>query len=127
MATPSPVDQLASEISSLQARIGWMQDSVRLKNALNSVEDLQTSFNGMPQRIAALRTKGYAFEKGLDSQANDFPRQWASIQPALMAQINLQTTNLQVAFRSIEFKMTQLLGLRTNPTAARPIITSIQN
>ncbi|MCX6082818.1 MAG: hypothetical protein NTW32_25095 [Chloroflexi bacterium] len=127
MATPSPTEQIASEINSLQARIGWMQDSVRLKDTLNSMEDMQTSFNGMPQRIAALRAKGYVFEKGLEVQAGDFPRQWSTLQPALMAQINIQASALQVSFQSIEFKMTQLLGLRTNPAAARPLIASIQN
>ena len=127
MTTPSPADQIASEINALHARIGWMQDSVRLKDTLNSVEDLQTTFNGMPQRIATLRSQGYVFEKGLESQAADYPRQWGSIQPAFMAQVNLQTTMLQLSFHSIELKMTQLLGMRANPLSARPLINSIQN
>lgn len=127
MTTPSPIEQLASEISSLQSKIGGMQDSARLKNALDTVEDLQTSVNGMQQRLAGLRTKGYVFEKDLEAQAADFARQWSEIHPSLVTQINLQSASLQGSLRSIELRMTQLNGLRTNPSAARPLIASIQS
>jgi hypothetical protein len=127
MATPSPVEQIASEISSLQTKIGWMQDSTRLKNALDSVEDLQTSVNGMQQRIAGLRARGYVFEKDLEAQAIDFARQWSQLHPPLVTQINMQSSSLQGSLRSIELKMTQLNGLRANPSAARPLITSIES
>ena len=127
MATTSPVEQIASEISALQTKVGWMQDSVRLKNALDAVEDLQTSVNSMPQHIAELRTKGYVFEKDMEAQAIDFSRQWNELHPSLVMQMNLQSSSLQGSLRSIELKMTQLDGLRTNPIAARSLITSIES
>jgi hypothetical protein len=127
MTTPSPAEQIASEISSLQTKIGWMQDSARLKSALDTVEDLQTSVNGMQQRIAGMRTKGYVFEKDLEAQAADFVRQWSQLHPSIITQINMQSSSLQGSLRSIEIKMNQLNGLRTNPPAARPLITSIQS
>lgn len=126
MTTPTPTDQIASEISSLQTKIGWMQDSVRLKNALNQVEDLQTAVNGMQQRIAGLRTRGFVFEKELEAQAADFARQWSQLHPPLVTQINIQSSALQGYLRSLELKMTQLNGLRTTPLAARPLLTAIQ-
>jgi hypothetical protein len=127
MATPSPVEQIASEISSLQTKVGWMQDSARLKNTLDAIEDLQTSVNGMQQRIAGLRTKGYVFEKDLEAQAADFARQWSELHPSLVTQINMQSSALQGSLRSIELKMMQLNGLRTNPSVARSLITSIES
>jgi predicted nuclease with TOPRIM domain len=127
MATPSPVEQIASEISSLQTKVGWMQDSARLKNSLDAIEDLQTSINGMQQRLAGLRTKGYVFERDLEAQAADFARQWSELHPALVTQINMQSSSLQSSLRSIESKMTQLNGLRTNLSAAQPLITSIES
>ncbi len=125
MTTPSPVDQIASEISSIQTKIGWMQDSIRLKETLNTIEDLQTAVNSMPQRISKFRANGYVFEKGLESQASDFPRQWAALYPPLQNQINQQTSILQNSIRAVELKFSQLNGVRLNPTAARPIITTI--
>lgn len=127
MATPSPVEQLASDISSVQSKIGSMQDDVRLKNALDAVEDLQTAVNGMPQRIAGMRTRGYVFEKDLETQAADFVRQWSTIYPSLISQINMQSSTLQSSLRSIEARMAQLNNLRTNPSAARPLISTMQS
>jgi hypothetical protein len=88
---------------------------------------LQTSVNGMQQRIAGLRTKGYVFEKDLEAQAVDFSRQWSELHPSIVTQINMQSSSLQGSLRSIELKMTQLIGLQTNPSAARPLITSIES
>lgn len=127
MDTPSPVEQVASEISSLQSKISSMQDSARLKNALDAVEDLQTSVNGMQQRIAGLRTRGYIFEKDLEARAVDFSRQWSEIHPSLVTQINMQSSSLQGSLRAIELRMTQLNGMRTNPSAARPLIATVQS
>jgi predicted nucleic acid-binding Zn-ribbon protein len=126
MSTPLPDEQINNEINSLQAKIGWMQDSVRLKNALNAVEDLQTTVNGMQQRINGLRTRGYVFAKDLEAQAADFVNQWSQLHPPLVTQINVQTATLQGSLRAIELKMTQLNGLRSNPFAARPLITALE-
>jgi hypothetical protein len=125
MTTPSPLEQLGNDIDALKTQIGWMQDSVRLKSTLDAVEDLQTSVNGMGQRIAGLRAKGYVFEKDLESQAADFVKQWSQLHPSLAAQINQQTLTLQSSMRSIDSKMTQLLALRSNPAAARPLLATI--
>ena len=66
MTTPSPAQQMASEISSLQSQIGDLQEKGPSgpNDARDSVEDLQTTLDGMPQRIASLRTKGYVFGRG---------------------------------------------------------------
>ena len=127
MTTPSPIEQLHSEIDALQTRIGWMQDSARLKTALDAIEDLQTSVNGMLQRVIGLRTKGYVFEKDLEAQAADFSRQWSEIHPSLVTQINMQSSSLQGSLRSIEIKLTQLNSQRTNPFSARPLMASIES
>ncbi len=126
MTTPSPLQQLGNDIDALKTRVGWMQDSVRLKNACDAVEDLQTTVNGMGQRIKEMRTKGYVFEKDLESKAADFAKQWSALQPSLLSQINTQAATLQGAIRSVDLKMTQLAGLRANLSAARPLMTTIQ-
>jgi len=125
--TTSPSEQVASEISSLQTKVGWMQDSAHLKNTLDAVEDLQTTVNGMQNRIAGLRAKGYVFEKELETQAADFVHQWSALHSSVMAQVNQQASSLQGSLRSIEMKMSQLSSLATNPSAARPLITTIES
>jgi hypothetical protein len=127
MTTPSPLEQLKNDIDALKTRVGWMQDSARLKNARDTLEDVQTTVNGMGQRIKELRTKGYVFEKDLEAKAVDFVKQWGALSPSLLLQINAQSATLQSSLRSIDLKMTQLGGLQTNPSAARPLMQTIEN
>jgi predicted nucleic acid-binding Zn-ribbon protein len=128
MATsqPNPVQQLASEISALQSKLSDLQEGARLRRARDTVEDLQTKVNGMSQRIASLRQRGYVFEKGLEEQAADFVKQWQVLLPSVQQQINVQSAQLQAALRPIEAQMTQLGGLRNNPMAARPLVASLK-
>ena len=102
MTTPTPADQIASEINSLRSRLSLMQDTVRLKNTLVAVEDLQTVINNLPQRLTKLRAQGYVFEKGLETQANEFSSQWKYLYPSLMDQLNSQAFSLQGSLNSIE-------------------------
>lgn len=124
--TPSPLEQLASEINALQTRVNWMQDNVRLKSILDEVEDLQTSVHGMAQRIQELRTQGYVFEKDLEPKAVNFAQQWEKLRSGITSQISLQTLTLQNSLRGLENKLSQLNGLRTNLGAARPLLAGAQ-
>lgn len=128
MATsaPNPIQQLASEISALQSEINRLQEGVRLKSQHDAVEDLQTKVNGMGQRIAGLRQRGYVFEKGLEDQSADFVKQWQGLSPSIQQQINVQSAQLQAALRPLEAQMSQLGGLRNNPIAARPLVASLK-
>lgn len=123
---PNPIQQLANEISTLQSKIGQLQEGVRLKTARDAVEDLQTKVNGMAQRLAGLRQRGYVFEKELEPQAAGFVKQWQGLYPSIQQQVNVQAAQLQAALRPLEAQMTQLGGLRNNPMAARPLVASLK-
>ncbi|MBI4731121.1 MAG: hypothetical protein HY781_03145, partial [Chloroflexi bacterium] len=127
MATPSPAQQLASDISALQTKVGWLQQSVRLTKARDAVEDLQTKVNSAVQRIANLRQKGYVFEKELEDQAANFAQQWISLYPPINQQVNMQSMNLQASIRPIETQMSQLAVAARNPAAARPLLATVQS
>ena len=119
MTTPSPAQQIADDISALQTKIGWLQESVRLTKTRDAVEDLQTNVNGMAQRIAGLRTRGYFFEKDLEGQAKSFVESWALLYPNVQSQINMQSTTLMNSLRPIEMQMPQLSAAAANPASAR--------
>jgi uncharacterized coiled-coil protein SlyX len=127
MTTPSPAQEIASEISSLQSKINSLQQSVRLTKARDAVEDLQTTVNGMAQRVATLRTRGYFFEKDLENQAQSFVESWALLYPNLQAQINMQSSTLMNSLRPIEMRMPQLAAAASNPGMARGLLTSLQS
>lgn len=127
MATPNPAQQITSEINALQTKIGWLQESVRLSKTRDAVEDLQTNVNGMAQRIASLRTRGYFFEKDLEGQAQSFVASWALLYPNLQSQINLQSSTLTNALRPIEMQLPQLAAAAGNPVTARGLLSSLQS
>lgn len=125
--TPSPAEQLNDDINSLQTKITWMYDTVRLKNVLNEVEDIQTTFANLPSRLARARSGGYVFEKHLDNEVNQYPRIWNGLHGQISMQINQQTTILQSSMRQIEMKMSQLNTSRSNISYARSQVSSIQS
>ena len=127
MATPNPAQQIQSEIRSLQTKIGNMQNRVRLSRARDAVEDVQSNVNGLAQRVAGLRTRGYVFEKDLEAQAQAFVESWTMLCPNVQAQINQQSTMLINALRPIELQLPQLTAAASNPSAAGSILSSLQS
>ena len=122
----APAQDLSGEINALQSKLGTLQNGVRLNSARDAVEDLQTKVTGMGQRIAALRQRGYFFEKELEEQAAVFAQQWQGFYPSIQQQLNTQAAQLQASLRPMEAQMNQLGGLRYNPGMARPILSSLQ-
>jgi hypothetical protein len=127
MATPNPAQQFADEIRNLQSKVGDLQGSVHLTNARDSVEDLQTTVNGLTQRVANLRSRGYVFENELENQSQTFSKSWLNLYPNLESQINIQSSALENALRPIEMQMPQLSGLSSNPMAASGLLNSVQS
>jgi hypothetical protein len=127
MTTPNPTQEISEEINALQTRVNTLQGSVQLTSSREAVEQLQTTVNGMAQRILSLRTRGYVFEKDMESQAHAFVSSWAMLYPNLEAQINTESAALVNALRSIEMQMPQLASMAGNPVAARGLLATLQS
>jgi len=130
MATPTPQQQFDSDFSALQVAIKRLQDAARLNSARGAVERLDADIGVLPGQIAALRTQGYAFEKGLELEAMQIQAEWHGIESLTRSQIETQAAPLQAELRVLEGQMSQLAAQRANPTLARPQLerlkTSIQ-
>ena len=127
MATPSPAQQIADEIRTLQNKVNSLQDGVRLAKVRDAVEDMQTKVSSQLQRIMTARGRGYVFEKDLEAQTQAFVDAWAMLYPNLQSQINLQSTALMNSLRPIEMQMPQLTASAYNPAAARGILNTMQS
>ena len=127
MTTPNPTQEISEEINALQTRVNTLQGSVQLTSSREAVEQLQTTVNGMAQRILSLRTRGYVFEKDMESQAQAFVSSWGMLYPNLEAQINTESAALVNALRSIEMQMPQLASMAGNPVAARGLLATLQS
>jgi len=123
MATTStPAEEIARKIRSLQSQLPDLQEDVRLTSLRDSLEDLETTVNNLDQEIADLRARGYVFDKGLESQAEDLTQQWRTLRPGVTRQIELQAQTLQTSLRPIENQITQLGARAKHPTAASPLV-----
>lgn len=120
---PNPAEEIAQQISSLQSQLSTLQEGARLTSLRDSLEDLHTTVNNLDQEIAGLRARGYAFNKGWETQAQDFAQQWRTLRPGITRQIEDQAHSLQTSLAPIESQITQLAGRANNPTAARPLLS----
>jgi len=127
MTTPNPVQQMSDDIRDLQSKVSSLQASVQLSTARDAIEDVQTNVNGMAQRLTGLRTRGYVFEKDLETQAQALVSSLALLYPNVQAQINLQSAALVNALRPIEIQMPQLAALAGNPAAASGLLASLKS
>ena len=126
MTAPSPAEQIESEISALQNDADSLESKVRLTSIRDSIEDLETSVTGLEQRIRNLRTRNYAFDKGLEGNAADLASRWMVMKPSLQLQIDQQAAQLDGAMRAIEAQRTQLAAWANNPSAARPVLNQVK-
>jgi hypothetical protein len=127
MATTNPTQQMADDIRNLQSRIGDLQEHVRLTAAQDEVSDLNTTVNGLVQRLATLRTRGYVFEKDLENQAQAMVSSWALLFPNLQSQLNMQSSILINSLRPIEMQMPQLTAAAGNPVVASGLLGTLQS
>ncbi len=127
MTNPSLAEEVKSDIRSLQSSLLELQSSVRLSDIRDNVEDLQTSVNGMNQRIESLRESGYAFEKSLEEKAADFVKQWGMLKGNLHTQIEREAQKLERSLRPLESQITQLAGQSGAPAALRPRVSRLRS
>jgi hypothetical protein len=127
LVTPNPAQEISEEINALQARVNTLQGSVQLTSSREAVESAQTTVNGLAQRIASLRARGYVFEKDMEGQAQSFVSSWMQLYPNLQTQINTQSTALVNSLRPIEMQMPQLAAMAGNPAAARGLLATLQS
>lgn len=126
MTTSTPAQEVESRLFSLKTKVGWLQDAARLSRARDAIEDLATNVNGMAQRIANLREKGYVFEKTLEAQAADFATQWRGLSATVNSQINLQAASLQNGMRTLENLLSQAAAAKSNPAAAKTLLDRLE-
>ena len=120
MANQTPAEKLKSDLQSLQSSLRDLQSSARLTDLRDRVEDLGGSVNGLDQRVADLRKKGYAFEKELEVQAADFVKSWAGIAPDLKREIEREAAGLARSLTPLETRLAGLTGERGAPAALLP-------
>ncbi len=126
MTTSNPAEQINSTFTSLQTDLRSLQGKVHMSDARDALEDLDTKIKGLPQAVNVLRARKYAFEAALEGQAQDMIQRWAGLRPSVDLFIEQQATQLEIAIRPIEARMTYLSGQMGNPDFALGIAKEIE-
>lgn len=125
MTDQTPAEKLESEIHSLNYSLDNLRSSVRLSAVRDSLEDLESSIQGLDRRIQTLREKGYAFEKRLEEQAVDFEQGWAEISPEIEALVEKEARSLELSLRPLGREAAELAGSSEAPRTLLPRIKSL--
>ncbi len=125
MSASNPIEEIASEISSIQSRMVSLESQARLTNVRDVVEDLQTTINGFSEKIAALRSRGYVFGKDFETRAANFVDQWMQISPNVKNQIERQSSQLQATAMPLRTRTDELASASNNIALARNILNQL--
>lgn len=120
MTEQTPAEQLKSELHHLEFDLGRLRSAVRLTEIRDSLEDLETTIQGLDRRIRALREKGYAFEKELEKQAAGLEQDWGEITPQIETQLSRESRTLELALRPFEKEAAELNGSNDIPENLLP-------
>ncbi|NMC80579.1 MAG: hypothetical protein GYA59_14555 [Chloroflexi bacterium] len=121
--SPTPAEQFAKDLASLQSKVSQLHSQVTFASLRDNLEDLETRVNGLQQRIKDLRARNYAFDRNLAARASELYRQWTSLRPNVQHEIERQTNQLAIDLQHVESQMSRLAQMSGNPTAARPTLT----
>lgn len=122
----TPAEQIAKEISSLQSDIKALQSAAQLSDLRNDLDKIESKTTGLAARVAAVRGRGYVFEKNLELSVANIPARWAKIVADVKVQIDLQSRELKNRMVSVENQMSRLASSAGNPAAARPLATALK-
>lgn len=125
--TPSPQEQLKSEITQLQSSVTSLQGRVQLASVRDEVEDLDTLLAALKSRIGTARGRGYVLEKELEARLDSLASQWAKLSPTIQKELKRQAAALAPAMKAIEPRMTTLVSrAEANTAAAQSLAAQIK-
>ncbi len=124
---PNPLQELKQKISRVQSDVNTLQSGVRLNSIRDEVEDIENLVSTLPQKLQDVRTKGYVFEKELETKVVALRPQWDLLRPSILAKINQHSMQLDTQVRALEPMMLQLTSRSNNPGAAGPFLNQVES
>jgi len=114
------VDELRSEISSLDRRLSGLRRETLLTGISDELEDISSQLGRLPLSIEEIRTRGYVFKSYLERKAEVLEKQWHDILPRLQAEVGSQSRSLSFLLNQAEGEMTSLqMAFQRSPASAR--------
>ena len=125
MATEA-ADKLADHIKGVQKRVDSQQEAVRLAGLRDEVEDLDTKCEGLRGCVKDLRTRGYPFDKELESKAGGLERQWRTLRRGILSEIDAEARLLREDLSEVERLASRLAGRAASRGAAQTLVARVE-
>lgn len=124
---PDPIAKIKSDISFCQSKYNGLADDARLAGIRDEVEDFETKTRLLPLRIAEVRNKGYVFGRNMEETAGQLRQQWLSLAPGVKAEVDRQSSRLEVEYRALAPLMQQLSARSASLPAATPLLNQTKS
>jgi len=119
-------DKLAEAIKSVQKRVDSLQEAVRLAGLRDEVEDLDTQCEGLRGRVKDLRTRGYPFDKELESKVAGLGRQWRTLRRGIRSEIEAEARLLREGLPEVEQLASRLTGRALSGSATQTLVARVE-
>lgn len=107
MTTPESPD---IAISNLSQRIRNLESTARLSSLYDAVADLDALSTRLVQWVKDVRTRGYVYEKNLESQAEGVSQAWANLSPSIHQALDQNSAALRQSARTLQDQMSIILS-----------------
>jgi predicted nucleic acid-binding Zn-ribbon protein len=115
------VDQLESEISSLDYRLSKLHREALLTEVNDEIEEISSQLAQLPLSIEEIRSRGYAFKSYLERKAEVLKEQWRELSPRVQDEVDRQSRSLSFAVNQAGRELNSLrMAFQRSPASARP-------
>ncbi len=87
-------EETRAKLESLQDKFNDLQESLLLTRVRNSMEEIGTKLSLLPNKIAQLRTRGYAFRSFLENKIQVLADKWRQTRASVSQEIDKRTREL---------------------------------
>lgn len=117
----------AADVMALQSEINTLQEGVMLRPVLEELTRIENELGELERKLTALRNRGYAIEKRLESDIEVLKVQWERIKSNAQKTVDQQTAMLSEQMKTLMHSQAQLTGMMGNLAAARPVFMQIKS
>ncbi len=119
----SPADQLKKDIAFTRSEVARLVDEVKLTSVRDQYATLDNAIANLPLRVQKARSRKYAFNRILETQAREFQKQWSIKRGNVLSQIATESNTLQNQLRPLEGRAATL----ANSAAVKALQADITN
>ncbi len=101
-------EELRQEVHSLEFTFDGLKDEAHLNDLRERVSRMDRDIAKLKKRIAALRTRGYAFDKTLEDEAAAIEKKWSGVYLNVDREIDRSASRLKARLPRLESRLQQV-------------------